>query len=182
MRSLRGALVALTGTLAAVYLIAAATMAVARPAAAAAEAAVGLAELAWLAAATRRPSRRRLGAGVALQAGIVALWLVSRTAGLPGVGRLAVGEFDVLCVLDAVASGAIAGILRGPAVAVATTTATASIGRRGRMAACQLAALLAGTTTYLAMGSMMAMAAPHTIAFGAWGHAHPGTPLFCHLL
>jgi hypothetical protein len=171
MRSLRGAALALAGTLAAVYLIAAATTAPVQPAAAAGEAAVGLVELLWLLVAWRAASPRVLSAGVALQGLLVGAWVLTRTIGVPGLGRLPAGEFDVLCVIDAAVTGAIALALRGGRSIL-----------RVRMALCQLAAVLAGATAYMGMVSMMAMASPRTIAFGAWLRGPRGPHFFCHLL
>lgn len=61
---------------------------------------VALAQLAWTVAA-QHPSVRVLRVGVALNLGLVGLWVVTRTVGLP-VGPLAephpVGAWDVVCV------------------------------------------------------------------------------------
>jgi hypothetical protein len=45
--------------------------------------AVALAQGAWAVLAFRACDRRRLGAGIALNAGVLAVWAISRTAGLP---------------------------------------------------------------------------------------------------
>lgn len=44
---------------------------------------VGVAQAGWAAAVISRPTRRLHGAGIALSAGSLALWALSRTAGLP---------------------------------------------------------------------------------------------------
>jgi hypothetical protein len=76
----------------------------------------GGAQLTWVAALASRPSRRTLHVGIVLHLALVALWLVTRVAGLP-FGLLPdphpVGGWDVACVLwQLVSVAACAGVLR----------------------------------------------------------------------
>ncbi len=70
---------------------------------------VTLFQAAWAAAVLRRPTARVLGAGVAVSAAILAVWVLSRTAGLP------VGpehwEAESVAALDVVAGIAELGIV-----------------------------------------------------------------------
>ncbi len=66
--------------------------------------AAAVVQLAW-AAAAQRPTARLLATGVAVNLGLVAVWLVSRTTGLPFAGALGidagrhpVGAWDLTCV------------------------------------------------------------------------------------
>ncbi|MDO9458027.1 hypothetical protein [Nocardioides sp.] len=78
------------------------------------------AQLAWAAAAAGRPTPTLLRAGVVLNLGLVALWLLTRTAGLP-FGLLPephpVGPWDLTCVAwQVAAAAACAGALRDGSV------------------------------------------------------------------
>ena len=75
------------------------------PAAGAFLLAAAVAQLAW-AVTAQRPTTRLLRTGVALNLGLVAVWLLSRTVGLPLAGPLglgspthAVGPWDLTCVV-----------------------------------------------------------------------------------
>src|SRR5437667_12361880 len=46
---------------------------------------VGILQLAWAWAVLRRSGRRLLAGGLVAQAAVVAIWVASRTTGLPGV-------------------------------------------------------------------------------------------------
>ena len=173
----------LAGALAAVYIFSALTMPAGHGAVAAGEAAIAALQLAWIALVSLRPRHAWVyGAGIALQLILTALWTVTRTAGLPGIGRLPVGEFDLLCALDALAVAALCWRCAPWAGAVTA---------RVRLGACQAAVILAACTLYMSMASMMAMAAsssahadPGSVsvssAHGASGHETER--FFCHLL
>jgi hypothetical protein len=169
----------LAGTLAAVYLFSAVTMPAGHGAVAMGEATIAAVQLAWLALVSL-PGRRGWvhATGIALQFALTALWIVTRTAGLPGVGRLPVGEFDLLCALDALM---VAALCWRCAPWAGTVTP------RVRLGVCQLAVILAACTVYMSMASMMAMAAPGGGHPGAGAATHGGSGqtaqrFFCHLL
>ena len=166
----------LGGALAAVYLFSAITMPAGHGAVAAGEAAVALLQLAWLAlAALRSRSGWVYRVGIALQLGLTALWIITRTAGLPGIGRLPVGQFDLLCALDALV---IAGLCWRCAPFASPLTP------RVRLGVCQLAVILAACTAYMGMASMMTMSGPSSGqgAGAAATHGQAGEHFFCHLL
>jgi hypothetical protein len=165
----------LAGALAAVYLFSAVTMPAGHGAVAAGEAAIAVVQLSWLAlAAVRSRSGWVYGAGIALQLALTALWIITRTAGLPGVGRLPVGEFDLLCALDALIIAALCW--RCAPFARPVTP-------RVRLGVCQLAVVLAACTAYMSMASMMAMTGPSSGSAGpVAAHGHGGEQFFCHLL
>ena len=61
--------------------------------------AVTLAQAAWACLVSLDATRKRLVAGIVGSLGLVALWAVSRTVGLPfGLGREAVGAWDLAAV------------------------------------------------------------------------------------
>ncbi len=163
----------LCGALVAVYLYSAVTMPAGHGAVAAGEAAIAALQLAWIALVSLREGTRWVHlTGIALQIMLTALWIVTRTVGLPGIGRLPVGEFDLLCALDALMIAALCWRC-GPWSRVTSA--------RVRLGACQLAVILAACTAYMSMASMMAMTGS-----GA-GHAGPAhgqstERFFCHLL
>lgn len=164
----------LCGALAAVYLFTAITMPSGHAAVAAGEAGIAMLQLAWLAATRLRPGAARVHlSGVVLQVALTALWIITRTVGLPGTGRLPVGEFDLLCAMDALMIAVLCW-RSGP------------WGRAGsprvRLGICQLAVILAASTAYMSMASMMAMASPAIGHSGAASHGGPGQTFFCHLL
>jgi hypothetical protein len=167
----------LGATLAAVYLFSALTMPAGHGSVAVGEAAIAALQLAWIALVSVRSRDGWVYAGgIALQLGLTVLWIVTRTAGLPGIGRLPVGEFDLLCALDAVMVAALCWRC-APWAAVVTA--------RVRLGVCQLAVVLAACTLYMSMASMMAMtgAGPGHAGSGsqaAGGHATQR--FFCHLL
>jgi hypothetical protein len=171
----------LAGSLAAVYLFSAVTMPAGHGAVAAGEAAVAVLQLAWVALVSVGAGRRWVyGAGIALQLALTALWIVTRTTGLPGIGRLPVGEFDLLCALDALMVAALCGRCAPWARAVTP---------RVRLGICQLAVILAACTVYMSMASMMTMAGPssaHTaagsVSGGPGASSHVTERFFCHLL
>jgi hypothetical protein len=76
---------------------------------------------------------------------LVAFWIVSRTAGLPGQGVLPIGELDVLCVVDELVAATIALRLGSGRLPLSPGRALALI---------QVAVVVAGVTLY------------------AWGGAH----------
>jgi hypothetical protein len=165
---------ALSCALAAVYLFSALTTPGGHPGAAVVEAGIGVAELIWIAAIVvsgRRPWA--YFAGTALQLTLTILWVVSRTAGLPGGGRLAVGEFDLLCAADALGIAALSWRCASPRRQVAG---------RMRLGLCQLAVILAACTAYLSMASMMTMTASPTASAGPASHGQVTERFFCHLL
>ncbi len=162
----------LCGALAAVYLYSAVTMPARHGAVAAGEAAIAALQLTWIALVSLREGRRWVYvAGIALQFVLTAMWIVTRTVGLPGIGRLPVGEFDLLCALDALMIAALCWRC-APWSGVTSP--------RLRLGVCQLAVILAACTAYLSMASMMAMSegAPGNAA----GHGAAPPRLFCHLL
>jgi hypothetical protein len=172
----RAVMKVLGGTLAAVYLFSAVTMPAGHGAVVVGEAAIAGLELAWVALVSVRARRAGVyGAGIALQLALIALWIVTRTADLPGIGRLPVGEFDLLCALDALMVAALCWRC-APWARAATP--------RLRLGVCQLAVILAACTLYMSMASMMAMtASPSAHASGAPGAAGQTTErFFCHLL
>ena len=167
----------LGATLAAVYLFSALTMPSGHGTVAAGEAAIAALQLAWIALVSMRPRHGWVHAGgISLQLGLTVLWIVTRTPGLPGIGRLPVGEFDLLCALDAVMVAALCWRC-APWAGVVTA--------RVRLGVCQLAVILAACTLYMSMAGMMAMTVPGaghagSGAVGAGGHATQRC--FCHLL
>ena len=167
----------LAGALAAVYLYSAVTMAAGHGAVAAGEASIAALQLAWIALATVQSRRGWVYAvGIALQLALTALWIVTRTAALPGVGRLPVGAFDLLCAVDALMIAALCW--RCAPFARPLTPGV-------RLSVCQLAVILAASTAYMSMDSMMAMtgspSAP-AAAGAAAAHGQAGERFFCHLL
>lgn len=170
-RILRASMHALAATLAGVYLFSAVTAPAGHGAAAGIEAAIGGLQLAWVAVvAIGRARRWPYLIGTALQLALTCLWIVSRTAGLPGVGRLPVGEFDLLCAADALVVAALAWRCAGGRLLAAGA---------GRLAVSQLAVVLAASTLSMSLAGVMTMAPS---AAGAWSHAHAGPHYFCHLL
>ena len=171
----------LAGSLAAVYLFSAVTMPAGHGAVAVGEAAIAVLQLAWVAMVSVAARRAWVyAAGIALQVALTAVWIVTRTTGLPGIGRLPVGEFDLLCALDALM---VAGLCWRCAPWARAVTP------RLRLGACQLAVILAACTVYMSMASMMAMTTSPSGAAGtgaaAGTHAAPGQTaqrFFCHLL
>jgi hypothetical protein len=167
----------LAGTLAAVYLFSAVTMPAGHGAVAIGEAAIAGLQLGWIALVSVRSRQGRVyGAGITLQLALTVLWIVTRTAGLPGIGRLPVGEFDLLCALDALM---VAGLCWRCAPWAGTVTA------RVRLGACQLAVILAAGTLYMSMASMMAMTVPgpgHGGSGSVAAGGHATQRFFCHLL
>ena len=168
----------LCASLAAVYLFSALTMPAGHAAVAAGEAAIAAVQVVWLLAANLLP--RRAGrvhvAGIVLQLALTVLWIVTRTVGLPGIGRLPVGLFDLLCAVDALVIAALCW--RCAPFARPLTP-------RMRLGFCQVAVILAASTAYMSMDSMMVMTGS-----GA-GHGSPGVSavgghatehFFCHLL
>jgi hypothetical protein len=173
-RVTRIAMNVLTCALAAVYLFSAATMVSGHPRAAAVEAAIGVVELIWIASvAFGRDRRRAYIAGAGLQLLLSIVWLVSRTAGLPGVGRLPIGEFDLLCAADAVAIAALAWRCASPGLRWTP---------RVRMGVCQLAIVLAASTAYMSMAGMMTMTGPASPSSAVSAHGRAAEQFFCHLL
>ena len=174
-RITRPAMNVLSGALAAVYLFSALTMPAGHGAVAVGEAGIAVLQLAWLAlAAVRSRSGWVYSAGITLQLALTALWVVTRTAGLPGIGRLPVGEFDLLCAFDALVIAALCW--RCAPFARPVT-------QRVRLGVCQLAVVLAATTAYMSMVSMMAMTSPSSGSAGpVAAHSQGGEHFFCHLL
>ncbi|HET7720528.1 MAG TPA: hypothetical protein VFK43_11210 [Acidimicrobiales bacterium] len=70
---------------------------------------IGFAQAGWVAAVLRRPTRRVHVAGIALSAGLLAVWALSRTAGVP-VGPEP-WEAEPAQLLDVVAGVAELGII-----------------------------------------------------------------------
>ena len=176
-RITRPAMNVLAAALAAVYLFSAVTMPAGHGAVAAGEAGIAALQLAWIALATVQSRRGGVYvAGIALQLALTALWIVTRTAGLPGIGRLPVGTFDLLCATDALMIAALCW--RCAPFARPLTP-------RVRLSVCQLAVILAASTAYMSMDSMMAMtgspSAP-AAAGAAAAHGQAGEHFFCHLL
>jgi hypothetical protein len=169
----------LAGTLAAVYLFSAVTMPAGHGVVAIGEAAIAALQLGWIAAVSVRASHGWVYAGgIVLQLALTALWIVTRTAGLPGIGLLPAGEFDLLCALDALMVAALCWRCAPWARAAAP---------RVRLGVCQLAVILAACTLYMSMASMMAMTAPEAGHTGAGSATHGGAGqtgqrFFCHLL
>jgi hypothetical protein len=165
----------LAGALAAVYLFSAVTMPAGHGAVAAGEAGIAALELAWIALVTVRSRRGWVyTAGIALQLALTVLWIVTRTAGLLGIGRLPVGSFDLLCAVDA---------LMIAALCWRCAPFARSLSPRVRLGVCQLAVILAASTAYMSMGSMMDMtSAPSTVAGAPAAHGQPSEHFFCHLL
>jgi hypothetical protein len=162
----------LCAALAAVYLYSAVTMPAGHGAVAAGEATIAALQLALIALVSLREGRRWVYvAGIALQLVLTAAWIVTRTVGLPGIGRLPVGEFDLLCALDALMVAALCWRC-GPWSGVTSA--------RVRLGVCQLAVILAACTAYMSMASMMAMS--EGAASDAAGRGAAAPPLFCHLL
>jgi hypothetical protein len=162
----------LCGALAAVYLYSAVTMPVGHGVVATGEAAIAALQLAWIALVSLREGRRWVYvAGIALQLVLTAVWVVTRTVGLPGIGRLPVGEFDLLCALDALMIAALCWRC-GPWSGVTSA--------RVRLGVCQLAVILAACTAYMSMASMMAMS--QGVPTNATEHGAAAPHLFCHLL
>ncbi len=64
-------------------------------------------QLAWAARVWRTPATRVLLAGVVLSLGLAAVWALSRSTGLPGLGREAVGPLDLQCTLDELLASAL---------------------------------------------------------------------------
>ncbi|HEY1715910.1 MAG TPA: hypothetical protein VGG07_23620 [Solirubrobacteraceae bacterium] len=174
-RITRPAMNVLSGALAAVYLLSAVTMPAGHGAVAAGEAGIAALQLAWLALATLRSrSGWVYRAGVVMQLALFGLWIVTRTTGLPGIGRLPVGEFDLLCALDALVIAALCW--RCAPFARPVT-------QRVRLGLCQLAVVLAATTAYMSMVSMMAMTASTSGSQGPVAvHGQAAPHFFCHLL
>jgi hypothetical protein len=172
----RIALTVLTGTLAAVYLAAAGTMAAGHTDAAAVEATIGVTELAGIAAAgIWRERRWPLVTGAVWQLVLIGLWVVSRTAGLPGERRLPIGELDLLCAADALVIAALA-------VRCASPHRPA---RRARWphGLAQLAVMLAVSTVMISAGSLMhTSGSPVPRTGGAVRPAAGAERFFCHLL
>ena len=72
------------------------------------------AQMGWSVAVALRPSDLLLRLGVAGNVALVALWAVTRTAGLPGLAREAVGPWDLACVMwELVAALACVHVLAG---------------------------------------------------------------------
>ena len=163
----------LSGALAAVYLFSAVTMPAGHGAVAAGEAGIAALELTWIALVTVRSRRGWVYiAGMALQLALTALWIVTRTAGLPGIGRLPVGGFDLLCAADAIMIAALCW---------RCAPFGHPVSPRVRLGVCQLAIVLAASTAYMSMGSMMDMTASPSAAASA-AHGQSGEHFFCHLL
>jgi hypothetical protein len=122
------------------------------------------AELAWIAVVSVGGERRwPYLAGSLLQLAVTLLWVVSRTTGLPGAGRLPIGEFDLLCAADAV---------------VVAVLAWRGSGRpRAGIALCQVAVTLAAGTAFMSMASMMSMTASARASVPSHGQHY-----FCDLL
>lgn len=136
--------------------------------------AVAVLELVWVAAVVRfGPRPGVLASGLVLHVALAALWLMSRTVGLPGQGVLPVDELDVICLLDelVVAGLAVSALLRR-----APRSGLLALGP------CQVAVTLAGATLFAWGGghvhSAQAQAAGAGIRFGAPTHVR----YFCHLL
>jgi hypothetical protein len=169
----------LAGALAAVYLFSAVTMPAGHGAVAIGEAGIAALQLAWIALATVQSRRGWVyAAGIALQLALTALWIVTRTVGLPGIGRLPVGTFDLLCATDALVIATLCWRC-APFARPATP--------RLRLGVCQLAVILAASTAYMSMDSMMDMtgspSAPGpALAGAAAAHGQATEHFFCHLL
>jgi hypothetical protein len=167
----------LCGALAAVYLFSAVTMPAGHPAVAGGEAGIAGLQLAWIALANLRAGQARIyRAGIVLQLALTALWIVTRIVGLPGIGRLPVGEFDLLCAIDA---------LMVAALCWRCAPSARPVTPRVRLGLCQLAVILAASTAYMSMASMMSMAAPGaapTVAGASAAHGQTSEHFFCHLL
>jgi hypothetical protein len=169
----------LASSLAAVYLFSAFTMPAGHGSVAVGEAAIAALQFAWVALVSVGAHRRWVYvAGIALQLALTALWIVTRTSGLPGIGRLPVGEFDLLCALDALMVAGLCGRCAPWARAVTP---------RFRLGVCQLAVILAACTVYMSMASMMAMTVPSSAHAGAASGPHGARDqaaerFFCHLL
>jgi hypothetical protein len=165
----------LAGALAAVYLFSAVTMPAGHGAVAAGEAGIAALQLVWIALATVQSRRGWVyTVGIALQLALTVLWIVTRTAALPGIGRLPVGVFDLLCAADALMIAALCW--RCAPFARPLTP-------RVRLGVCQLAVVLAASTAYMSMASMMDMTgSPSAPAGTAAAHGQSGEHFFCHLL
>jgi hypothetical protein len=165
----------LCAALAAVYLYSAVTMPAGHAVVALGEAGVAALELGWIVLAAIRSRRGWVYvAGIALQLALTALWVVTRTVALPGIGRLPVGGFDLLCAADALVVAALCWRC-APFAAPLTP--------RVRLGLCQLAIVLAASTAYMSMESMMDMTtSPSAAAGAAVVHGQPAPHFFCHLL
>jgi hypothetical protein len=169
----RAAMKVLAGTLAAVYLFSAVTMPGGHTVVAVGEAAIAAAELAWIAVVSVGGERRwPYVAGTLLQLAVTLLWIVSRTTGLPGSGRLPIGEFDLLCAADAVVVAVLAWRASGR-----FRTARHRPAPGAGLALCQVAVTMAAGTAFMSMASMMSI----TASAGASVPLH-GQQYFCHLL
>lgn len=169
------ALRVLAVTLAAVYLFSALTMPGGHAGVAAGEAGIGALELAWVAAVSLMAGRRApYLAGVALQLVLGGLWVLTRAVGLPGIGRLPVGEFDLLCAADAVLVAMLAWR------AAPARSRSSDWVARGRLGLCQLAVALAAATVFMSMASMMTLTS--SAAAARWPDGHSAPRFFCHLL
>ena len=95
-------------------------------------AAVAAAQAGWAAAVISRPTRLLHGAGIALSAGLLALWALSRTAGVP-IGPEP-WEAEPAGLLDVAAGAAELAIVVVAAVSLGggRRTVPAPIGRSGR--------------------------------------------------
>jgi hypothetical protein len=110
--NLRDALMLLGAVVACIYALDAATLAGFNAREAAVFVAIAGVQGAWLAAA-RHLRNSALVTGAGLNAALVALWVLSRTVGLPFVsgGPLPVGILDALCAVDSAAVAVIAATL-----------------------------------------------------------------------
>ena len=164
----------LGAALVAVYAGAALTLPPGHTALALGLAGVAGAELAWVLALLALGGRRPvLALGVALEFALAAVWVLSRTIGLPGQGVLPIGELDVICLADELIVGALA--LSGLRVRVPRCSLRA-------LGPCQLAVALAGATLFAWGGGhahgASVRAAASGIQFGSAAHVR----YYCHLL
>ena len=107
-------------------------------------------QLAWSAAVVRRagPLRTVLVAGAVASVGIVVLWLVTRTVGLPfgpDIGQAEkIGVKDVLASLDELGTAALVWIALRPGEPGRRVTAAAEVGAWGLVSISLVGALLGG--------------------------------------
>lgn len=141
---------------------------------AAALGAIAAAQLSWVVAALRLGARRPvLGAGVGLQLSLAVVWVLARTAGLPGQGVVPVSELDVICLLDEL-------VLAGLAIAAMRPRPPRSSLRA--LGPCQLAVTLAGATLFAWGGGHVHGGAVRASAGGVQFGAPAQVRYYCHLI
>jgi hypothetical protein len=123
--------------------------------------AIGTFQLAWAARLAWRPSNRVLAAGLGVNAAVIAVWILSRTHGIPLIPE--VGEREALGLKDAATSGLEVVLVAGAAMLVAMPAAAFAATLR-RAHAERLVGAVGFGVLALAIPGMLA---PH-------GHEHTG--------